>query len=119
MTLPFEIFLEKFTIGNDPGTTKAATYESQVKVKDAARGVEKSQLISMNEPMEHGGYTFYQASYQLREGQPPVSVFSVNFDPGRWVKYLGSLIMCLGIGLMFWMNPHYWDVLLGSKRSHP
>ncbi len=118
MTLPFEIFLEKFTIGNDPGTTKAATYESRVKVKDAARGVEKSALISMNEPMEHGGYTFYQASYQLREGAPPVSVFSVNFDPGRKLKYLGSLIMCLGICLMFWMNPHYWDILLGSKRSH-
>jgi len=115
--LPFPIFLKKFTVGNDPGTTKAATYESEVTVKDASAGVEVNKLISMNEPLEHAGFTFYQASYQLREGQPPISVFAVNRDPGRWVKYLGSLMMVLGAALMFYMNPHYWDVLFGRKAA--
>lgn len=115
-TLPFPIYLKKFTVGNDPGTTKAATYESEVMVKDGTQGVEKNALISMNEPLVHGGYTFYQASYQLREGQPPISVFAVNWDPGRWVKYLGSLFMVIGAALMFYMNPHYWDILFGRKR---
>ncbi len=115
--LPFPIFLKKFTVGNDPGTTKAASYESEVTVKDAGQGIEKSQKISMNEPLEHGGFTFYQASYQLREDRPPISVFAVNRDPGRWVKYLGSLLIVLGAALMFYMNPHYWDIVLGRKRT--
>jgi hypothetical protein len=118
LTLPFQLFLEKFTIGTDPGTTKAATYESDVRVKDPAAAAKADKVkISMNEPLKHGGYTFYQASYQLEEGSPPVSIFSVNFDPGRTIKYLGSLIMVLGISLMFYMNPHYWNKILGRKKE--
>ena len=71
----------------------------------------------MNEPLVHGGYTFYQASYQMQEGRPPVSIFAVNYDPGRRVKYGGSILMVLGILVMFYMNPHYWNILLGSKKK--
>jgi hypothetical protein len=117
LSLPFRIQLEKFTMGTDPGTTKAATYESDVLVQDGANKDAPKAHISMNEPLQYGGYTFYQASYQLRDGQPPLSVFSVNFDPGRWVKYAGSLTMVFGILIMFIMNPHYWDIILGRKRS--
>lgn len=117
LSLPFRIQLEKFEMGTDPGTTKAATYESYVQVQDAAKKDAPKAHISMNEPLQYGGYTFYQASYQLRDGQAPLSVFSVNFDPGRWVKYAGSLIMVYGILIMFIMNPHYWDIILGRKRS--
>ena len=118
LTLPFRIFLQKFTIGNDPGTNKAATYQSDVVVRDTNNGgVEQKALISMNEPLKYGGYTFYQASYQLQETGPPISVFSVNYDPGRVLKYLGSLIMVLGIMLMFYFNPHYWDKILGKKEG--
>jgi hypothetical protein len=117
MTLPFRIFLEKFTIGNDPGTNKAATYQSNVEVRDTVGGVNQKALISMNEPLKYGGYTFYQASYQLQDGAPPVSIFSVNYDPGRWLKYLGSIVMVLGIILMFYFNPQYWDLVLGKKKE--
>jgi len=116
ITLPFNIFLEKFKIGTDPGTTKAATYESDVIVKDLKNSVEPKANISMNEPMKYGGYTFYQASYSLEEGRPPVSVFAVNFDPGREIKYLGSLIMVLGILTMFYMNPHYLSLIFKKKE---
>ncbi|MBI1861246.1 MAG: cytochrome c biogenesis protein ResB, partial [Deltaproteobacteria bacterium] len=112
--LPFQIQLDKFTIHHDPGTEKAAGYESQVTVRGEPGN--QSARISMNEPLQYGGYTFYQASYQLQEGEAPISVFSVNFDPGRMVKYAGSLFLCLGILLMFYMNPHYWNVLLGAQR---
>jgi len=117
LTLPFRIFLQKFTIGNDPGTNKAATYQSDVIVRDPANGVEKKALISMNEPLKYGGYTFYQASYQLQDNGPPICVFSVNYDPGRILKYLGSIVMVLGTILMFYMNPHYWNKVLGKERE--
>jgi hypothetical protein len=117
LSLPFRIHLDKFEILNDPGTNKAASYQSNVKVSDPANPSAPSALISMNEPLQYGGYTFYQASYQMREGAAPLSVFSVNYDPGRWVKYAGSLTMVFGILIMFIMNPHYWDIILGRKRS--
>ncbi len=111
--LPFQIQLDKFTVHHDPGTQKAAGYESMVTVRGANGN--RSSKISMNEPMQYGGYTFYQASFQLNENAPPVSIFSVNLDPGRWVKYAGSLLITLGILIMFYMNPHYWNVLMGTK----
>jgi len=116
LELPFAIHLEKFHVGMNPGTQKAASYESTVRVKDPGKGIEKAALISMNEPLTHGGYTFYQASYQMEPGRPPVSVFSVNYDPGRVVKYLGSLILVLGICVMFYMNPHYFEKILGGGK---
>jgi hypothetical protein len=115
LTLPFFLFLERFNIGTDPGTTKAASYRSDVIVKDTQNGVEKKADISMNEPLKYGGYTFYQASYSMEEGRPPVSVFAVNFDPGRQIKYLGSIIMVLGILIMFYMNPHYLALIFKRK----
>ncbi len=119
IALPFSLQLNKFHMGTDPGTTKAATYESDVEVNDPNLGdrPKPAQRISMNEPLQYGGYTFYQSSYQLRDGQPPISVFSVNFDPGRWIKYLGSLVMVFGISVMFYLNPHYWGIIFGGKRK--
>ena len=117
LSLPFTLFLDKFTIGNDPGTTKAAAYESDVTLKDPSNGVERKAKISMNEPLDYGGYTFYQASYQMQEGQPPISVLAVNYDPGRRVKYFGALIMVLGILVMFYMNPQYLDKMLGRRST--
>jgi cytochrome c biogenesis protein ResB len=59
----------------------------------------------MNEPLKHGGYTLYQASFQQGPtGEPIASILSVNYDPGRWIKYLGSLIICLGVIWLFYQK---------------
>lgn len=68
-------------------------YKSYVKVN----GSLKVDEIYMNEPLKYGGYTFYQSSYQIQPNAPALSIFSVNKDPGRVLKYLGSLILCAGI----------------------
>lgn len=115
LELPFKVRLKKFTMGLDPGTTKAASYESDVEVEAGATRIPAK--ISMNEPLFHDGFTLYQASFQQQEGRPTISVFSVNRDVGRPVKYAGSLILCLGIVVMFYMNPHYFGVLLGRRKS--
>jgi hypothetical protein len=51
----------------------------------------------MNEPLEHHGFTVYQSSYEELPNGKYASVFSINRDPGRALKYLGSLILCFGI----------------------
>ncbi len=96
----FDMKLEEFKIGYNEGTQKAATYESVVNVPGA-----DPVVISMNEPLKHNGFTFYQASFEQDEsGKPVASVLSVNHDPGRPLKYLGSLLLVLGSIMLFYFK---------------
>lgn len=98
----FDLFLKKFEVGRYPGTMRAASYQSLVQYQDDL-GKSQEQIISMNEPLKYKGLTLYQASFQDGpDGQPVASVFSVNYDPGRWIKYLGSLIISLGVVILFY-----------------
>jgi cytochrome c biogenesis protein ResB len=59
----------------------------------------------MNNPLKLNGFTFYQASFQEnKQGQATTSILSVNRDPGRWMKYLGSLFIVLGTVVMFYFK---------------
>ena len=94
--LGFPLKLVNFKMTSYQGTQKAKTYESEVKIFD------KTQVISMNEPLKQNGYTFYQSSYELDEkGNPSISILSVNKDSGRFIKYLGSIWLVLGVILLF------------------
>ena len=74
---------------------QAASYESFVKVYDA-QGIQ-NEHVYMNNPLKKGKFTFYQSSYfSLNNKKEYASVLSVNYDPGRWLKYLGSLFLVLG-----------------------
>lgn len=98
--LGFDVHLKDFRVGRYPGTMQAASYESLVEAPEIGE-----QLISMNEPMKLRGYTFYQSSFDEDEqGRPIASVFSVNQDPGRWIKYLGSLLIVLGCIHLFYFK---------------
>ncbi|WP_165226642.1 cytochrome c biogenesis protein ResB [Aquisphaera insulae] len=110
--LGFQLKLDKFEVGFSPGTENATKFESQVELTDESRGIkDRPHLISMNEPMTHRGYTFYQMRYSAvadREtGQRSgiyQSVLHVGVDPGRPVKYAGCLILVVGIFLQFTMK---------------
>ncbi|MBC7419467.1 MAG: cytochrome c biogenesis protein ResB [Bdellovibrio sp.] len=110
LDLGFQINLEKFDVSRYQGTQKAMEYASLVNVSGmgtaASDVIPVQQLIAMNEPLKYRGYTIYQASFQEDEitGQPVASVFSVNKDPGRWIKYLGSIIFSLGIVWLFYQR---------------
>ncbi len=100
INLGFPVYLDRFDMTSYEGIGKAKEYESQVRF-DA----QPAQKISMNEPGKFAGLTFYQSSFQNDEsGKPTASIFTVNFDPGRELKYLGSLILSLGIVLLFWQR---------------
>ena len=79
---------------------RAASYESEVNVPELG-----DLVISMNEPLKHEGLTFYQASFHEDDaGRPIASVLSVNKDPGRFLKYLGSLLIVLGSIVLFYFK---------------
>lgn len=94
--LPFSLRLDRFILERYPGSTQPSSFASRVTV-DPETKVAHEHLISMNEPLVHRGITFYQSSYEDAYPRPTVSVFSVNRDPARWLKYLGSLILVLGV----------------------
>lgn len=97
--LDFQIELTDFKVGRYQGTRRAASYASRVRLPGSSEEI----TISMNEPLHHQGLTFYQASFQEDEmGRPTTSVLSVNYDPGRWVKYLGSLLIVFGSAHLFY-----------------
>lgn len=109
--LGFPVKLINFEKKNYQGTMKAMAYQSLVSVPEVPQ-----HLISMNEPLKYKGLTFYQASYQEDEmGRPIASVLSVNYDPGRPLKYFGSLIMSIGIILLFYFRKKWsWSFLKKS-----
>jgi hypothetical protein len=103
LDLGFNIQLKDFKIGRYEGTNRAATYESDVLLEGQGDPIN----ISMNEPMVHNNFTFYQASFQEGpDGKPTASILSVNYDPGRWLKYLGSLLIVLGSIIMFYFRTY-------------
>ncbi|MDZ4677074.1 MAG: cytochrome c biogenesis protein ResB [Oligoflexia bacterium] len=101
--LGFQLNLKKFKLATYGGSHLPMSYESTVLV-DSKQEI----VISMNEPLHNKDFTLYQSSYELNErGEPTVSVFSVNYDPGRRIKYLGSICICLGIMIMFYWKPRW------------
>jgi cytochrome c biogenesis protein ResB len=104
LTLPFALELMEFRKVDYPGTETPMSFESSVRVD----GRDPEIVVAMNEPLKQDGYTLYQSSYDIQPGQPRASIFSVNRDPGRAVKYLGSLILALGIITFTLMRSRLW-----------
>lgn len=110
LQLGWGITLKDFRVGRYQGTMRAASYESLVEVplepeqrNAAGEDPKREVLISMNEPLKFRGLTFYQSSFEENEsGVPTHSILSVNYDPGRWWKYLGSLFVVIGSASLFY-----------------
>jgi hypothetical protein len=118
VTLPFAVRLDHFKIDHYDGTRDPSSYSSQITVLDSGPMAERLEnnnqvLISMNEPLHYRGTALYQASYEDAEPRPVTSIFSVNRDPGRIWKYLGSLLIVLGSIMLF--GSRYW----GKKAASP
>lgn len=106
LDLPFELKLLKFSKKDYPGTNTPMSFESDIALNTTGT----IHKISMNEPLKVGEYTIYQSSYIQEPGQT-VSIFSVNKDPGRLLKYLGSFILCCGIIIITFMRSSYYKKL--------
>lgn len=121
--LDFSIKLLDFRKLNNPGTTRAAAFESDVEVSTAL-GEQYETTISMNNPLQRGGHwylpgtalTFYQSSYIQNPGQPEVSIFSVAYDPGFPLSMLGSLLIVLGVIMLFYIVPYFDPELPPSQE---
>lgn len=100
--LPFRVTLLRFNDESYPGSRMASTYESTVRVDDPEQGSFET-LISMNHPLHHRGYIFFQSSFV--EGRPMMSIFSVARAPGLPLVYLGTTLIGVGVIWMFYVKP--------------
>ncbi|MHB1037206.1 MAG: cytochrome c biogenesis protein ResB [Pirellulales bacterium] len=100
--LGFSLQLLKFQRGLNPGGMGDASFASTVRLIDKNANVDEKHEISMNQPLVHGKFAFYQSGFDSTPDGKAVSVLSVAYDPGRFLKYLGSLMVCAGCALMFW-----------------
>jgi cytochrome c-type biogenesis protein CcsB len=94
--LPFSIYLKKFQLDRYPGSMSPASYASEVILIDKEEDIKIPYRIFMNNILEHRGYRFFQASYDMDEKG---TILSVNHDPGTLPTYIGYLLLAIG---MFW-----------------
>lgn len=119
--LGFDVELKDFVMGTYQGTNDPSSYESHVVVKGQGPPSETTR-IAMNQPLKQGPYKIFQASYQLNPDGPDWTVLAVAYDPGIPVKYTGSIILILGIVIIFYFRKAYFpkraaDPLPKPKRT--
>lgn len=109
----FSLKLVEFRNAVNPGGVGNASFSSVVRLVDEKQGIDEERVISMNEPLTHKQLTFYQSGFNEAGHGTKTSTFSIGHDPGRGLKYGGSLLICLGIATMFYMRAYFF------KRAAP
>ncbi len=92
--LPFQLHLVDFVRRTHPGSTIPSWYSSEIELEEA--GVATRNVIRMNEPLRHRGYTFYQASFTA-DDSGEATVLAVVQNSGRLFPYISSVIVCFGM----------------------
>ena len=89
---PFSIKLNDFQLEKYPGSESAQSYASEVTVIGEEEAFD--YRIYMNHILDHKGYKFFQASYDLT-GEVEQTHLSVNHD------FWGTLITYIGYSLLY------------------
>ncbi len=110
--LPFSMELKDFQVERNAGTDSPASFKSTLLLKDA-EGNSSLGSCSMNEPMNFPasfwrtctGFTWKISQTSWNPENLKQSSVQILFDPGWLFKWVGSLMICLGIFSMFYLNP--------------
>jgi hypothetical protein len=105
--LPIALRLEEFRFDRYPGTETPRNYSSRVRLFDGSGSEGREIIIRMNEPLTHGGQTFYQSAYTSDEKG---TIFQVTRNPGVLMPYVSCTMITLG---MIW---HFGLTLVGYLR---
>ncbi|HMP74386.1 MAG TPA: cytochrome c biogenesis protein ResB [Kiritimatiellia bacterium] len=97
--LPIQVTLLDFNRSIYPGTEIAREFSSLVEIEEG--GFARRLTISMNKPLRHRGFTFYQQSYQERPTGEQASTFAVAKNYGRLLPYVSTGIIFIGMTLHF------------------
>ncbi len=133
LDLGFQIYLHKFQRKLDPGTGTASHYSSLVDFLDLEsppQRLRENVLITLNAPVDFADpqtgltYRLFQSSFSgpstpgdaefdrlvgkdRSRDEVFLSRLSVNYDPGRGLKYLGSLMIVAGIVTVYYLRARF------------
>lgn len=96
--MPFSLSLLQVTHEKYPGTEIPKNFASRVRLKDEAGHEDREVVIYMNNPLRHGGLTFYQ--YQMNAAGK-MSAFQVVRNPGWMLPYVACVMMGVGLTWQF------------------
>lgn len=96
--MPFSLSLLQVTHEKYPGTEIPKNFASRVRLKDEAAHEDREVVIYMNNPLRHGGLTFYQ--YQMNAAGK-MSAFQVVKNPGWLLPYVACVMMGIGLTWQF------------------
>jgi len=110
---PFTIALKNFEVPRNEGTEEPSNFISTVEFRDKKTGKATEGVAQMNQPASWPGgmlavstglnYKFSQAGWNPQDlGQTTLQVL---YDPGWMLKWMGSLAICAGIFIMFYLKP--------------
>ncbi|QNJ98597.1 cytochrome c biogenesis protein [Constantimarinum furrinae] len=106
LELPFSITLNDFIADKYPGTeTGYSAFKSKITVNDPDEPYYDYEIY-MNHVLDHGGYRFFQASFDPDEKG---TVLSVNHDFwGTWITYIGYFLLYFGLmAILFDKNTRF------------
>jgi hypothetical protein len=111
--LDFLVALEDFQVPRDEGTDTPANFISSVRFDGTATPGPVRATVEMNTPASYPpgwwgsltglNYKFSQAGWDPNELD--TTTLQVLFDPGWLFKWIGSLLICGGIFIMFYLKP--------------
>lgn len=110
--LDFDVKLESFAVPRDEGTDNPADFISKLAFTDKVTGEVHRDEAHMNTPAMYPGgfwravmgwnYKFSQAGWNRNDLNE--SSLQVLYDPGWSLKWIGSLLICVGIFMLFYMK---------------
>lgn len=113
LILPFEIKLKDFKLERYPGSSSPSSYSSDIAIIDGEKSY--ATTIFMNNTVVHGGYKFFQTSYDMDELG---TILTVNKDPGKIPTYIGYGLLFLTIILNFFApNSRFFLLTQRLKKS--
>ena len=101
LPLGFTIALQDSVRDSHPERGDDEVIASHVRLIDADNDAGESRPIAINAPLTHGKFTCYQSGFQALPSGAAASVLTVTYDPGRLLKYVGSLMIFAGICFVF------------------
>jgi len=111
--IPFQVSLANFEVPRDEGSDAPANFIATVRFDDPRTGAGFERVSRMNHPASYPGdwfavitgfnYKFSQASWNPEDlGETTLQVL---YDPGWLLKWVGSLMICAGITMLFYLRP--------------
>lgn len=97
---PFAVTLKKFTHDIYAGTNIPKNFSSRVQLTSPEQHENREVLIYMNNPLRHGGLTFYQAGF---DGEH-TTVLQVVRNPSWLVPYISCALIALGLVVQFLLH---------------